>query len=169
MHIHFKPFALEDIPLWNQWIKIPHVQSVWFIQGYEPPDYIYKKIKGNGYDHPFVIEMDDEPIGYIVCCDLYAYRTICPNPKGVFTHEDPGTFCLDLFIADANNLNKGFGTEIVKKFSQKILKDFGAKKILIDPDATNQRAVRCYEKAGFEVIEYVNDGVTDCCIMQYRH
>ncbi len=167
MNIQFKTFAIEHIPLWEQWITIPHVKDVWFIEGYEPADYIYQKIKGNGYDYPFVIYVDEQPIGYIVCCDLYAYRTICPNPKGLFTQESPGTFCLDLFIADEAYLNKGYGTEIVKQFTKKLLEDFDAKKILIDPAISNKRAIRCYEKAGYKIIKTVNDGVTDCCIMQY--
>jgi aminoglycoside 6'-N-acetyltransferase len=166
MNINFKPMTLQHIPLWDQWITIPHVKEVWFIEGYEPPDYIYQKIKGNGYDHSFIIYNDDQPIGYIVYCDLYAYRTICPQPKGVFTHENPGTFCIDLFIADKDYLNKGYGTEIVKRFSAKIMDELGAKKILIDPAITNKRAIRCYEKAGYRIIKYTNDGITDCCIME---
>lgn len=168
MNISFQSFNEEHIPLWKRWIEIPHVKDVWFIEGYETADYIYEKITGNGYDYPFVILLDNQSIGYVVCCDLYAYRTICPKPKGNFTQEEPGTFCMDLFIAEESYLNKGYGTEIVKSFVDYVFKNFHAKKILIDPAATNKRAIRCYEKAGFKFIKEAFDGVTDCYLMEIK-
>ncbi|MBS0358655.1 MAG: acetyltransferase [Proteobacteria bacterium] len=168
MNIKFQPFQKEHIPLWEEWIHIPHVKDVWFIEGYETSDYIYEKIKGNGYDYPFVVFMDNNPIGYIVCCDLYAYRTICPKPKGVFTHEDSGTFGMDLFIAKEDYLNKGYGTEIVKSFVDYVFKHFKAKTLLIDPAVTNKRAIRCYEKAGFTFVKEAFDGITQCYVMKIK-
>ena len=77
------------------------------------------------------------------------YRTICPNPKGIFTEEDPGTFCMDLFIAEEDYLDKGYGIQIVKSFIDYMFSHFKAKKILIDPAISNQRAIRCYGKIRF--------------------
>lgn len=168
MNIYFKKMMLSDTPLWEKWITIPHVKEVWFIEGYETSDYIFQKINGNGYDHPFVIYMNDQPIGYIQCCDLYAYRTRCPKPKGLFIHENQGTFCVDLFIAENDFLNKGCGTKIIKLFTQKLIDEFGAKKILIDPAASNKRAIRCYEKAGFTILKNAHDGITECTVMQFK-
>lgn len=166
MHIHFQAFQKKHLPLWEEWIKKPHVKNTWFIDGYETSDYIHCKITGNDYDYPFVIMIDDQPIGYIQCCDLYAYRTICPNPKGLFTHEEQGTFCMDLFIAEESYLNRGYGTLVVKAFSAYIFEHFIAQKILIDPASDNKRAIRCYEKAGFTQVKEAFDGVTHCTILQ---
>lgn len=166
MTIEFRPFQTEHLPLWEKWITIPHVKDVWFIPGYEPTSYIHQKIIGNGYDYPFVIYLNNQPIGYIVCCDLYAYKTICPKPKGLFTQEDQGTFCMDLFIAEEDYLNKGYGTKIVKLFTDYIFTRFPAEIILIDPATSNKRAIRCYEKAGFTFVKKAFDGVTDCYIMR---
>ncbi len=156
----------EHLPLWRKWIQKEQVKSVWFIEGYAPADYIHQKIAGNGYDYPFIIYTDNHPIGFIVCCDLYAYRTKCPAPKGLFTQEEPGTFCMDLFIGEEDYLNKGYGTEIVKAFIDYIFKHFQAKQVLIDPAVTNKRAIRCYEKAGFRFVRTAFDGITDCWIMK---
>lgn len=169
MKIEFKKFAEEYWPLFLKWSKKQHVKDTWFVDGYEDINKYQEKSKGNGYDYSFIIYLDNKLIGYIQTSDLYAYRTLCPNPKGVFTHEDPGTFCLDLFIGEENYLNKGHGTEIVKAFVSKIFKDFHAKKILIDPAYSNKRAIRCYEKAGFKTIRREHDGVTEACIMEYNH
>ena len=167
MNIVFKEMKSKHIPLWEKWITIPHVREFWFIEGYETSDYIHQKIKGNGHTYPFIIYVNDQPIGYIQCCDLYAYRTLCKNPKGLFIQENQGTFCIDLFIAESDYLNKGYGTEIVKKFTKKLMDKFNAKKILIDPANSNKRAIRCYEKAGFTIVKNAHDGITECTIMQF--
>lgn len=163
--IEFIPFTNEHLFLWRQWIQLPHVKNTWFLEGYESSENIIQKVRGNGYDYPYVIKIDGKPVGYIQSCDLYAYKTQNQNPKGLFTNEDPGTWCMDLFIADTDYLNKGYGTIIVKRFIEKLFHEHHAKKILIDPAESNHRAIRCYEKAGFTLVRHAHDGVTDCVIM----
>ncbi|OGT26598.1 MAG: hypothetical protein A3I77_07120 [Gammaproteobacteria bacterium RIFCSPLOWO2_02_FULL_42_14] len=165
--INFEKMTEDHIPLWKTWITVPHVREVWFIDGYETSDYIFDKLKGNGHTFPFIIYLSNLPIGYIQYCDLYAYRTLTPKPKGLFINENPGTFCIDLFIAESDFLNKGYGTEIIKQFTQKLIDELDAKKILIDPASTNKRAIRCYEKAGFSFVRNANDGITECVVMQF--
>lgn len=155
----------DHIPLWKQWSAKDHVKTVWFIEGYEPANYVGEKITGNGFDYPFIIYLDDHPIGYIVTSDLYAYRMIESNPNGIFTKEDLGTYCLDLFIGEEGYLNKGYGTQIVSEFIEYIYSHFTARQINIDPAISNKRAIRCYEKAGFKESHIENDGITDCQIM----
>lgn len=166
MNLTFESMTKDHIPLWLTWADKPHVKSVWFIEGYETVDYIHKKVAGNGYDYPFIIKLDGCEIGYIVCCDLYAYRTLCPKPKGLFTQEEPGTFCMDLFIGDEKNIGRGYGTQIVRSFIDYIFKNFNAHTIFIDPAITNKVAIRCYEKAGFRFVKEAFDGVTNCYVMK---
>ena len=166
MNITFKPFTKEHLPLWNRWVEVPHVKNTWFMDGYEPTDKILEKIDGNGHTYPFVILVGDHPIGYIQCCDLYAYRMTVAKPDGLFADEQKNTFCVDLFIAENDYLDKGYGTQIIKLFSHKLFNEFHANKILIDPASSNKRAIRCYEKSGYSFVKEANDGVTDCTIMQ---
>lgn len=165
--IVFKKLTEDDMPLFMSWVKKPYVQDTWFVDGYESIDKYSQNIDGNGYDYAFIIYLDNKAIGYMQCSDLYAYRTKCTNPKGLFTNEQPGTFCLDLFIGEEQYLNKGYGTQIVMEFVVKLLQDFKATKILIDPACSNKRAIRCYEKAGFKIIRKEHDGVTECCVMEW--
>jgi RimJ/RimL family protein N-acetyltransferase len=167
--ITFQKLSKEDMTLFLLWAKKPHVRDTWFTDGYESIDKYQQKIEGNGYDYGFIIYLADKPIGYIQCSDLYAYRTKCPIPKGLFINEDIGTYCFDLFIGEEEFLNKGYGTEIVKAFVTKILAEFNAKKILIDPACSNKRAIRCYEKAGFKTIRKENDGINECCVMELKN
>lgn len=166
--IHFRPMEEGDIPVYLDWAKRDHVKTVWFIDGYEPPDYIHTKVEGNGYDFPFILLLDDQPIGYIVYCDLYAYKNICKEPSGVFTDEPPGSYCIDLFIGEEAHLNKGYGTQLVKKFSDMLLTQKQAKRVLIDPSPENTRAIRCYEKAGFKPIRKGHNGREEVIILEKR-
>ena len=164
--ITFKKFSEQDLPLFFEWAKKQHVKDTWFMDGYESLDKYSEKISGNGYDYSFIIYVDEKPIGYIQCSDLYAYKTLCPKPKGVFTNEMPGAFCLDLFIGEEECLDRGYGAQIVKLFIDKLDAEFKAKRIVVDPACSNKRAIRCYEKAGFRFLRKEYDGVTESCIME---
>lgn len=169
MTIQFKKMTEQDLPLWEKWIKLPHVSNIWFLdaeEGEESLDRIREKTKGNGHTVAFIILLDDLPIGYIQYCDLYAYQTLLSKPSSIFSYVDPKTYSIDLFIAEVNLLNKGLGTKIVELFRNKLIEE-GAKKILIDPAATNKRAIRCYEKAGFCFFKTVHNKNTSFTVMEY--
>lgn len=165
----FKPMTKRDIPLFLKWAEKDHVKSVWFFGDYEKPDYIYEKVKGNGFDYPFIILSDHIPIGYIQYCDLYAFRTLAKDLKGVFTNEPPGSYCMDLFIGEEAYLNRGFGTHIVRQFSDWLLDEKQAHRVLIDPSVENIRAIRCYEKAGFSPLRKDHDGTCEVLILEKNH
>ncbi|MBU0743897.1 MAG: acetyltransferase, partial [Gammaproteobacteria bacterium] len=147
-NIKFRKFVENDIPLFYKWAEVEHVKNSWFQDGYEPKEMIIEKVAGNGYDYPFVIELEGRPIGYIQYSDLAAYYHENPDAKSTYyIEEPPGTVCMDLFIADESCLNKGYGTKVVKSFSNYLLDKSEIKKIMIDPSVSNKRAIKCYQKA----------------------
>jgi len=165
LEIEFTPFTHQDFPIYKKWSEFNHVKNTWFLDGYESREAVLSKIEEGGYDFPFIIQIEGKKVGFIQYCDLYAYKTQCKDPKGVFTDEEKGTYCMDLFIGEDTYLNKGYGTKIVKAFSEMILKTPGAKKVLIDPASSNKRAIKCYEKAGFYKLKDTHDGVEDVTIL----
>ena len=165
--IAFQKMTVDDFPLYFRWAEKEHVKNTWFLGGYEPVESIkHKIIEGNGYDYSFIIMLNGIPIGYLQYCDLFAYKNLCPKPKGVFTDEPKGTVCIDLFIGEEDYLDKGFGTEIVGEFCRFLFSDSKINRILIDPAIENKRAIRCYEKAGFKKISEAFDGVTTIQFME---
>ncbi|MCB1213820.1 MAG: GNAT family N-acetyltransferase, partial [Chlamydiia bacterium] len=168
MAISFRLMTEGDIPLYKEWAAKEHVRTVWFCEGYQPVDAIYGKVAGNGYDYPYLILLDRRPIGHIVTCDLFAYKSLCPKAKGVFTDEPEGTFSIDLFIGEEDLLNKGYGTEAVRRFSDLLFRERGARRVVIDPDINHSQALRCYEKAGFKPIGKQHDGVMEVLILEKR-
>lgn len=159
MKIAFKEFRLEDVPLYYEWAEKEHVKNVWFLEGYQPKEYILTKIKGNGIEYPFLITIDDKAIGFIQYWDIYARDRIEKNKKDYFTGSPPGTYGIDIFIGELDFIGKGFGSQILVSFSELLFKEYGAKKLVVDPDSENIKAKCCYEKAGFKLIGKGKDHV----------
>jgi RimJ/RimL family protein N-acetyltransferase len=57
---------------------------------------------------------------------------------------------LDLFICELNYLGKGIAVPMIQEF---LISHFSnVKRVLIDPEATNKRAIHVYQKVGFKII-----------------
>ena len=52
-----------------------------------------------------------------------------------------------------NRINSGYGTQALKAYLKIVVQDFGMKKIHLKTACFNIRGQRCYEKAGFRVVE----------------
>jgi aminoglycoside 6'-N-acetyltransferase len=68
---------------------------------------------------------------------------------------------IDLFLG-APYQGRGLGTDAVRTMSRHLLDDLGHHRLVIDPAAHNERAIRCYEKVGFKRVgvlrQYWRDG-----------
>jgi aminoglycoside 6'-N-acetyltransferase len=66
-----------------------------------------------------------------------------------FGAQPSGTRSLDQFIGEADMLGRGHGSAFIRAFTERLLAK-GTPRVVIDPDQANTRAIRAYEKAGFE-------------------
>jgi hypothetical protein len=83
-------------------------------------------------------------------CHWIAYDKEIPFAYLLTSPEGNDAITLDLFICDLNYLGKGLAVPMIKEF---LLTQFSNKKeVLIDPEATNTRAIHVYEKVGFKII-----------------
>lgn len=145
--ITFKPLQLidEHINLLYTWLCKPHVVEHWdpAPKDLEQIQKKYRKKIESDTQLPYLICLDDKPIGYI---QSYYAPAI---GDGWWEDQPEGTWGMDIFIGEEDSLGKGYGSESLKLFVIKIFEEHGAKKIIIDPDPENKRAIRAYEKAGF--------------------
>ena len=56
---------------------------------------------------------------------------------------------IDLFLG-APYHDRGLGTDAVRTMARYLIESLGHHRLTIDPAAHNERAIRCYEKAGFK-------------------
>ncbi len=63
--------------------------------------------------------------------------------------QPAGTRGIDQFIGEADMLDRGHGSAFVRSFIDRMM-TIGTPRIITDPDPVNVRAIRAYEKAGFQ-------------------
>ncbi|MEZ5498824.1 MAG: GNAT family N-acetyltransferase [Steroidobacteraceae bacterium] len=142
----FRPLARADLRVLHEWIQRPHVAEWWdndYSQEEVERDYL-PTIDGGSTTKAYIAYLSGKPIGFI---QSYVVKD---SGGGWWTSEqDPGALGIDQFLVDANRLNQGLGTTMIRSFVARLFSDPAVTRIQTDPDPENHRAIRCYEKAGF--------------------
>ena len=90
-----------------------------------------------------------------------------------YGYSDENIYGIDQFIGETDYWGQGIGTLLVKSMTAFLLHKKGAKKVIMDPEARNERAIRCYEKCGFKKVKELHahelhEGIyQDCWLMEY--
>ncbi|MBU6462659.1 MAG: GNAT family N-acetyltransferase [Bradyrhizobium sp.] len=136
----FHPMAREHLPMIRCWLETPEVVRWW-----GDPDEQYALVSGD-LDHPgmdqFIVALGEKPFGYIQCYALSAWN------QG-FGQQPPDTRGIDQFIGQPDMIDRGHGSGFIRQFAGGLLAS-GIPRIVTDPDPDNARAVRAYNKAGFQ-------------------
>jgi aminoglycoside 6'-N-acetyltransferase len=136
----FRRMTTADLALIQNWLALPYVREWW-----GDPDEQYALVSGD-LDEPamdqYIVSLDRGPFGYLQCYALAAWNTgLGPQP--------PGTRGIDLFIGQADMIGLGHGSALLRQFVDDLLRT-GSRRVVTDPDPANFRAIRAYEKAGFQ-------------------
>ena len=128
-----------DLPLIKRWLEMPHVMEWW-----GEPDEQFGLVSGDmavpAMDQ-YIVATGDRPFGYIQCYRMTEWNTgFGPQPDGARG--------IDQMIGEPDMIARGHGTAFIRAFSEELLAT-GVPRVVTDPDPTNARAIRCYEKAGF--------------------
>ncbi|MFB7158162.1 GNAT family N-acetyltransferase [Lysinibacillus sp. NPDC056232] len=113
---------------------------------YEP------RVRGEILVFPFIVELDGSPIGF-----MQYYKLQAEELKELGYLNNQVVFGIDQFIGIPKLFNKGYGTIMVSKFIELIIKITDAEIIILDPEVSNERAIRCYEKCGFTKVKKINN------------
>jgi aminoglycoside 6'-N-acetyltransferase len=110
--------------------------------------------RGEGSVSSCILELDGEPIGY-----LQFYRTDDFDEWRALIglEPDPGRYSIDLFIGEPDLWNKGLGTRALHSVLGHLFDEVHASRVVITPFAWNERAIRCYAKAGFRKVRFLRE------------
>jgi len=153
--ISFKAMQDSDTPLLFKWLKEPHVARWWwtyrglyerFVERFNLAAY-----KQSAYN-PFIGYVNGRPIAFI---QYYNAARSYHTWKQLYREPLARAIGIDMCIGEPDCIGKGYGTAILKAFIQKIFDETDTLTILIDPDATNYAAIRCYQKVGFTTVTEV--------------
>ncbi len=122
---------------------------------YEP------RVRGDSPVFPFIVELDNTPIGF-----MQHYKLQVEDQKEFGYIEHLMIYGIDQFIGIPKLFNKGYGTIMVSKFIDFIIKNTDADVIILDPEISNERAIRCYEKCGFSKVKKINN--ENCYLMELK-
>lgn len=124
----------------------------WFEQrklSYEEIENKYKNKLLANQQQLFFINYNDNKIGFV---QIYKYD----DKKSESFKKYDSIYEYDIFIGEVEYLSRGIGTQIIKYVNNYIYEKYLCDCIVLRPFKRNERAVKCYEKCGFEIVdEYV--------------
>lgn len=105
-----------------------------------------------------IAEINGKPIGFIQIIDPYKEET------RYWGDVEQNTRAIDIWIGEESNLNKGYGTQMMKLAIQRCFSTPEVHTILIDPLKSNTKAHRFYQRLGFVFLEERSFGAYDCYV-----
>jgi len=73
---------------------------------------------------------------------------------------------LDMWIGTVQERSHGYGSEALRQMVELIhQKHPQIKELFIDPEVDNIRAIKCYQKAGFQPVEEIIGDEGDKCLL----
>jgi aminoglycoside 6'-N-acetyltransferase len=78
-----------------------------------------------------------------------------------------GAWTIDIWIGSPADRGRCPGTEMMRQALARCFDDHLATEVLIDPLASDERAVRFYECLGFEFVEARNFGDDHCLVHRF--
>ena len=136
----FRPVTLDDFPLLEGWMRLPHVAEWW-----GKPQAELEQMRERLADPTMellVVELDQRPIGYLQSYDPQRWD------DHHFADQPAGARGVDQYLGEPDLLGQGHGSAFLDAFCRRLFAQ-GVPRVLIDPSPDNARAIRAYEKAGF--------------------
>ena len=144
-----------DKELILSWLLNPTVNKVawsegvpWTIEKIEK-HFTGKLIDGENIS-PCIIEYNLLPIGYVQFYPAFRDDYIFIEP--VYLEHFTNGYAIDIFIGLPKLWSKGLGRKVIIALKEYLFNEKNAVIIFADPEETNIRSIRCWEKAGFTPI-----------------
>jgi aminoglycoside 6'-N-acetyltransferase len=159
-NIQLRISSYEDIPILKHWDQQEHVL---FATGndsnqFQDPNYWDHELSlcdNNLYQY-YIATLDNNPIASVLIIDPAL------EPTHYWGTIDEGYRAIDIRIGESQNIGKGYGTIIMELVLDKCFEKEEVKGVYIDPLSINLRAIKFYQKLGFEFIENRNFGEDNC-------
>lgn len=155
--ITFRNATIDDLPLLIHWDEQPHVvnsdpESDW--------DWEQDLLHESPFSEKLIAMLGNEPIGFVQIID----------PANEETHYwgdvEQNMRAIDIWIGEAENLNKGYGTQMMNLAIARCFSEEEITAIIIDPLTSNKDAIRFYKRFGFSFVEYRTFGPDECSVLR---
>lgn len=132
----------DDIARLEHWDEQPHVQACY---GEDDGDWPWAEEidRQDAYQEIFLGEVDGRPVGVVVIIDP------ANEPSHYWGDIEPGLRAIDIWLGEASDLNRGFGTRLMTLAIEHCFAVSSVHGIVIDPLLSNVDALRFYKRLGF--------------------
>ena len=171
--INFDVFNEQHLKLIYTWFKNPQVNKwyagnkAWTMKSIQ--DKYLPRLLGDENVPSYIILFNQKKIGFI---QYYYLNDFLPDGVNSYAHQlfnlakPDNIIGMDLFIGDEEFIGKSYGSRIISKFLDEYILPI-CQLIVIDPKNDNYRAIKSYEKAGFNIFTIIPESNT--CLMIYRN
>ena len=163
------PHELEKLVLRTATIQDLDVLQFWDTQQHvidsDPDadwDWETELTKFPDWREQLMAEKEGEPLGFIQIIDPFREETHYWGTVG------PNKRAIDIWIGEARNLGKGYGTRMMIMALERCFQDVSVKEVLIDPLESNTKAHRFYERIGFQFVERRTFETSDCRVYRLK-
>ena len=151
--ISFRPLSRADFPLLQRWLGESHV-AMWWREptGMEAIEAKFgPRIEGSDPVHVFIIDYGERPVGWIQW-----YRWADFTDHAAQLGADLEAAGMDLAIGEQDVMGMGVGSRAIGKFlNQIIFAGANIRAVITDPQESNVRSLRAFEKVGFTTTKTV--------------
>lgn len=150
-----RPATPADLALLQHWDEQPHV-----IASDPNDDWGWETELGRSPDwrDQLIADVDGRPVGFVQIIDP-------AREESRYWGDVPaGLRALDIWIGEASDLGKGYGTTMMHLALGRCFADPEVSAVLVDPLADNTRAHRFYERLGFRFVERRRFGADECFV-----
>ncbi len=144
---NFKPVDATHRTLIHTWLKQPHVTKWFYGQGLQNTfNHLDEFLQGASQAHYWLGLDKNHPFAFLI-------TSFVSKPNDELTPWcllNGDVITLDMLIGDENYLGKGLSHLLIKEF---LISQFPkVVEVLIDPEATNVKAIHVYQKVGFKIL-----------------
>jgi diamine N-acetyltransferase len=154
-----------DLPRFVEWLNDPEVREG--ISSYLP---LSQAIEEQWFENMLKLPRDEQPLGIEIRTEDGGWKLI--GNCGLFDFKWRARSAeVGLFIGEKSCWNRGYGTEVMRLLLKHGFETLNLNRIYLHVYATNLRAIRCYEKAGYvpegclREAEYKNGQYVDFIVM----
>jgi len=153
--------TVDEIPLFYKWATQSDATPFWYEDGKIPA---LEQFLDDWQPHYFDGSKPEEGRCFAIIIDGRAIGQVNYNQ----IDRTNNSVQLDIIIADDVDKNKGYGTDALKTLSEYLIAHMNVKLLYIIPVISNHRAMRAYQKAGFEITRPIVTEDGNCHYMELQ-
>lgn len=140
----FGPVRPSHRSLVRKWLLSPQASQWFYGEGLQNTfRHLELFFAENSSSHYWLAFEDERPFAFFITSEVEKPS----DPLASWCSEEGRAITLDMLIGEEDYLGKGYSVRLIQEFLNAEFPD--ADQVLIDPEATNARAIHVYKKAGF--------------------